>query len=134
MVFTKGDHNSYLKKLKEQDPEKLRLIREKALDVKRAKSTRMKTFQELLKGNLEILIGMRDKKTGQLMKDERGNILQITKKELMAINVIDNAIENGNIKDLYEIGKLIGDIQERQDNQTNLIFNSIRNEIEQIKE
>lgn len=134
MVFTKGDHNSYLKKLKEQDPEELRLIREKALDVKRAKSTRMKTFQELLKGNLEILIGMRDKKTGQLLKDERGNILQITKKELMAINVIDNAIENGNIKDLYEIGKLIGDIQERQDNQTNLIFNSIRNEIEQIKE
>ncbi len=119
----------YLKELKELDPIRLKHIREKALETRRAKSDKIQNFKDILKGELSICINFRDKNTGQVIKDKKGRPVEITKKELLALSVVDRAIENGNIRDLREIGEIIGDIDKRQENNVNVIFESLRNEL-----
>ena len=119
---------AYLKKVKEEDPEELQRIRDKGLETRRAKSDKLKNIKDIIKGELSVCIALRDK-NGQYKKDKNGKLMLITKKELLALKVVDRAIENGNVKDLIEIGELIGDIDKKQENSINLFFDSIRNEV-----
>ena len=118
----------YLKKIKEEDPEELQKIRDKGLETRRAKTDKIKNIKDIIKGELSVCIALRDK-NGQYKKDKNGKLILITKKELMALKVIDRVIENGNVKDLIEIGELIGDIDKKQENNINLFFDSVRKEI-----
>lgn len=119
----------YLKKLKQEDPEKLKETREKALDIRRANSSKMQNIKDLIKGELSICVNFRDKKTGQLIKDKKGRLVEITKKELLVINTIDKVVSNPTVRDLREIGEIIGDIDKRNENNVNVIFESLRNEL-----
>ncbi len=119
----------YLEELKELDPIRLKNIRDKALETRRAKNEKLKNFKDILRGELSICVVLKDKDTGQLKKDKNGKPILITKKELLALSVVDKAIENGNIKDLREIGEIIGDIDKKQENNVNLIFENLRNEL-----
>ena len=119
----------YLKKLKELDPEKLQSIREKALETRRAETLKLKSFRDLINDNLSIVIMLRDKNTGKIKTDNKGRPIQITKKELYVMNTIDNAITNGNIKELKEIADIIGELNHKQENNINLVFDSIRKEL-----
>ena len=123
-----------LLKYKYEDPDKLREIREKALETRRIKRDKQKTFKEILNAELDIVVGFRDKQTGQLKKDSKGNLIQITKKELLALSTIENMIENPNIKDIKELGTIIGEIEEKKENNVNLVFDSIRKELEEYQE
>lgn len=119
----------YLKELKENDPERLRALREKGYDVRRAKTEKMKNLKDIVKGYLSVCVVATDPNTGEIKKDSKGKPYFITKKELLAMKAIDKAIENGNVKDLIEIGELIGDIDKKQENNINLFFESIRREV-----
>lgn len=124
-----NNNRPYLEELRELDPIKLRNIRDKALETRRAKNERLKNFKDLLKGELSMCVVLRDKNTGQVKKDHNGRPILITKKELLALSVVDKAIENGNVKDLREIGEIIGDIDKRQENSVNVIFENLRSEL-----
>ena len=119
----------YLKELKENDPERLRTLREKGYDVRRAKTEKMKNLRDIVKGYLSVCVVATDPNTGEIKKDNKGKPYFITKKELLAMKTIDKAIESGNVKDLIEIGELIGDIDKKQENNINLFFESIRREV-----
>ena len=124
-----SNNKPYLEELKELDPARLQSIREKALETRRAKNEKLKNFKDILRGELSICVVLKDKDTGQLRKDSIGKPILITKKELLALSVVDKAIENGNVKDLREIGEIIGDIDKKQENNVNLIFENLRNEL-----
>lgn len=118
-----------LQRLKREDPEKLQIIRDEALNARRAKRDKMLSFKDLLKGELEMLVVLRDKHTGQIKTDKKGNPIMITKKELMVANTVDSMIQEPNIKSLREIAEVIGEIEQKVDNNINVIFESIRNEL-----
>ena len=120
-----------LLKYKYEDPDKLREIREKALETRRIKKEKQKTFKEILNAELDILIAMRDKSTGKIKTDSKGNPLYISKKELVALKAVDNMIDNPNIKELKELATIIGEIDHKQENNINLVFDSIRKELEE---
>jgi hypothetical protein len=100
----------YLKDLKETNPDKFKEIIQKGVESRQKKSIYKRTFKDIYAGLLSATVVLKDN-FGNILKDEKGNPLEITQKEALAIKSIDNIKDAVNLKDIRDIMEIIGEVQ-----------------------
>jgi hydrogenase maturation factor len=124
----------YLREVKEKDPDKFKEITKKGVETRKKKALYKKTFKEIFSGILSATVVLKDK-FGNIMKDDKGNIVEITQKEALAIKSINNIKENVNIKDIKDIMDILGEVEKGQINDYYVSqVGNVRNEINELSD
>jgi hypothetical protein len=120
----------YLKKIKEENPEKLKAIQKKGVEKRQKKAELKRTFKDIYNGLLDAVVVLKDR-DGNIVKDKDGKLIELTQKEALAMQSIENLKNNVSLRDVREIMEIIGEVNTSQNNDIiNGLGATVRNEID----